>query len=294
MKRQATDKTTEKTMTTIDVQDEAKRIWDEMDAADSGNTDPVEIVAEGEQGTAQAAPTEALPEPTDDMNDPKMLRDKLANMEAMVQQLGGRLRNAEGHIGGLNSQLKSQLEAAKAVVKSGGDAPSAKELRDAQGDPEAMADLARDYPELAKALRPAMEATFSERFKELEKRLPTGVQEGGLTRQELNAFRSEMLVESSHKGWQEVVRGDEFKGWLSSSPREFQLLAASDAPADAIRLLDQFNESKKEVPLQKNQRLSSAAAMPTGQRSPARTKNVDDMTAQEFWRYQDQLDKQKA
>jgi hypothetical protein len=294
LNRQATDTTTEIFMT-VNIQDEAKRIWDEMDAADSGNTDPVEIVAEEEQGTAQAAPTKAPPAPTVDEDDPKVLRNKLANMEAMVQQLGGRLRNAEGHIGGLNSQLKSQLEAAKTVVKAGGDAPSANQIREAQGDPEAMADLARDYPELAKALRPAMEATFSERFRELEKRLPSAAQEeGGLTRKELQAFKSEMLVESSHKGWQAVVGGADFSSWLSSSPREHQLLAQSDAPADAIRLLDMYNEAKRDAPIQKQQRLSSAAAMPTGQRSPARTKNVDDMTAQEFWRYQDQLDKQKA
>lgn len=279
--------------TETNAQDEAKKIWDQLDSDDNGTTVADEPVEVAEEGTAQAAPQDSqAPAEVDD--DPKVLRNKLAGMEAMVQQLSGRLRNAEGHIGGLNSQLKSQLEAAKAVAKAGGDAPTAREIRDAQDSPEALAMLARDYPELAKALRPVMEATFSDRFADLEKRIPQGDSGASLNRSELEAFKAEMRVESRHPGWQDTVKGAEFIGWLQSSPRELQLLAASDEPTDAIRLLDKYSELKNAAPTQRTQRLSSAAAMPTGQRSAARTKNVDDMTPQEFWRYQDQLDKSKA
>lgn len=284
-------------MTDNNTQDEAKRIWAQLDSEDAGGSpapDDQSSDARELPGTAQAAPTLQEQAPAEEVDDQTALRNKLAGMEAMVQQLSGRLRNAEGHIGGLNSQLKSQLDAAKTLAQAGGDAPSAREIRDAQNNPEALAELARDYPELAKALAPAMEATFQARFAELEKRLPQGSQADSTNRQELEAFKSEMRVESRHPGWQETVKAAEFTGWLQSSPRELQLLAASTEPADAIRLLDKYSESRNSAPTQRTQRMNSAAAMPMGQRTQARTKNVDDMTPQEFWRYQDQLDKSKA
>jgi hypothetical protein len=284
-------------MTDNNTQDEAKRIWAQLDSEDAGDSPvPTGKLSDASElpGTAQAAPTLQAQAPAEEVDDQTALRNKLAGMEAMVQQLSGRLRNAEGHIGGLNSQLKSQLDAAKTLAQAGGDAPSAREIRDAQDNPEALAELARDYPELAKALAPAMEATFQARFAELEKRLPQGSQADSTNRQELEAFKSEMRVESRHPGWQETVKAAEFTGWLQSSPRELQLLAASNEPSDAIRLLDKYSESRNSAPTQRTQRMNSAAAMPMGQRTPARTKNVDDMTPQEFWRYQDQLDKSKA
>ena len=286
-------------MTTVsDAQLEAKKIWDQLDSDEASGT-----VFESEDRT-EATDTETAPAASDrdsaqqsapqEEDDVATLRQKLAGMEAMVNQLGGRLRNAEGHIGGLNSQVKQQLEAAKTVAAAGVDAPSAREIRAAQDSPEALAQIERDYPEFAKALRPAIEATLKDRFAELERRLPQGHSPQSDVAQEMQTFRAEMRVEARHPGWQETVKTSDFMGWMQNSPRELKLLAGSNEPADAVRLLDMYAESKKVVTNQRNQRLESAAAMPTGQRSTARTKNVDDMTPQEYWRYLDNLDKQKA
>ena len=130
---------------------------------------------------------------------------------------------------------------------------------------------------------------------ELEKRAPQqSSSEAGLSRQELDVFKAELKVETRHPGWQEKVAGAEFVGWLNNSPREMKMLAASDEHADAIRLRDLYEDSKKVAPSKTSQRLSSAAALPTGQRSQVRAKNVDEMSPQEYWRYLDQLDKSKA
>lgn len=286
-------------MTTVaNSQDEAKRIWDQMDSDDANG-----VVAEPEDRTddiaTETAPaasnrdsaTQAEPPEEDDV---ATLRQKLAGMEAMVNQLGGRLRNAEGHIGGLNSQVRQQIETARAATAAGVDAPSAREIRAAQDSPKAFAQIESDYPEFAKALRPAIEATMKDRFDEFEKRLPQNDSAQSTTAQELQTFKAEMRVESRHPGWQDTVKTSDFMGWMQNSPRELKLLAGSNEPADAVRLLDMYADSKKAVTPQRNQRLESAAAMPTGQRSQVRTKNVDDMSAQEYWRYLDNVDKQKA
>ena len=288
--------------TETNAQDEAKKIWDQLDSEDNGDSPlpQAEEKTETTEVTAEAATTTSEQStPTEDEDDPKVLRNKLAGMEAIINQLSGRLRNAEGHIGGLNSQVKSQIEAARKVEAAGAQAPSAGEIQAAQASPQALADLERDYPEFAKALKPAIEATMAHRMAEFERRLPqsqaqqvvNAMTTDVVTKQEIEAFKAELRVESKHPGWQEKVAGAEFVGWLQNAPREMKMLAGSNEPADAIRLLDVFAESKKVEPSKNAQRLSSAAAMPTGQRSAVRTKNVDDMSPQEYWRYLDQLDK---
>lgn len=286
--------------TETNAQDEAKKIWDQLEAEDNGES-PVlqaEEKSESAEVTADAATTTSeQTTPTEDEDDPKVLRNKLAGMEAIINQLSGRLRNAEGHIGGLNSQVKSQIEAARKVEATGAQAPTAGEIHAAQANPQALAELERDYPEFSKALRPAIEATMAHRMAEFEKRIPQSQAQQPVTdvvtKQEIEAFKAELKVESRHPGWQEKVAGAEFVGWLQNAPRELKMLAGSNDPSDAIRLLDVFEDAKSS-PSKTTQRLNSAAAMPTGQRSAVRTKNVDEMSPQEYWRYLDQLDKQKA
>jgi hypothetical protein len=275
-------------------QDEAKKIWDQLDAEDSGDATPVEQPARDEPVAERSATQVEQPQASEeDDNDPKKLREKLAGLESIVGQLTGRLRNAEGHIGGLNSQLKEQLKTAQKIDAAGGTAPTAAEISAAQSDPQALADLERDYPEFAKAVKGPMDALRTQ-MAELQSKIqqPPVQPDGFVSREEIAQLRSEMKVESKHEGWQETVNTPEFHGWVAGVPREVQMLAVSKDPKDAIRLLDLFSESRK--PRQTTQRHQAAAALPTGQRSTVRTKNVDDMTPQEYWRYLDDIDKSKG
>jgi len=296
--------TTEATQT-----DEAKKIWAAMDAEDSGTSVAVEpadiedIPTESSEVAASAAPDAEKVDTPEDTNDIKTLINKIAGLESMVSQQASRIRNAEGHIGGLNSQVKTALDAAKTkAVAAGDDAPSAKEIAAAQGDPQAFAKLSEEYPEFAKHLKPAMDATNSrlavlerqlkeEREAKAEQRAAPSV-----TTQDLDARDAAMAVEIKHPGWKNVVKQAEFHGFVATAPREVRLLASSDDPQDAIRLMDLYAESTAERPstTQRTQRLNSAAALPTGQRSTAKTKNVDEMNGAEYWRYLDQVDKQKG
>ena len=285
-------------------QEEAQKIWDQLDADESGraqpgsenqddhpqdqpaqdgSTDP----APAEQ--ADATPVSEAPAPSSE----QALMDKISGLESMLGQVTQRLRNAEGHIGGLGSQLKQQVQAAQQVTAKGGEAPTAGEIRAAQANPEKMDALKRDYPEFADA----MESALNERLSALEQRLSAQqpVQQTGVSVDEIARLRSEMAVEIRHPGWQDRVQTPEFVGWLQRQPREVQMLAASDSPQDAVRLLDLHGEATTSATSQRTQRLASAAAIPSG-RSGANTraKAVEDMTPQEYWAYLDQLDKQKA
>lgn len=285
-------------------QDEAKKIWDQLEAEDSGRAQP-EFSNEDppEPQLDQANPANPAPADVADANKggdevaapaEQALMDKISGLESMLGQVTQRLRNAEGHIGGLNSQLKQQVQMAQQVTARGGEAPTAGEIRAAQVNPEKMEALKRDYPEFADA----MESALNERLSALEQRLATQqqpAQQPGVSAAEIAALRSEMAVEIRHPGWKDRVQTPEFVGWLQRQPREVQMLAASDSPQDAVRLLDLHNEAATSVTSQRTQRLASAAAIPSGRSgSNTRAKAVEDMTPQEYWAYLDQLDKQKA
>lgn len=286
-------------------QDEAQKIWDQLDAEDSGRAQPVSESNDDphEQQPAQAYPADPAPAALADATQggdeeapsgEQALMDKISGLEAMLGQVTQRLRNAEGHIGGLGSQLKQQVQAAQQVTARGGEAPTAGEIRAAQANPEKMDALKRDYPEFADA----MESALNERLSALEQRLTAQQpvqQQPGISKDEIARLRSEMSVEIRHPGWQDRVQTPEFVGWLRRQPREVQMLAASESPQDAVRLLDLHSEASTSVTSQRTQRLASAAAIPSGRSgSNTRAKAVEDMTPQEYWAYLDQLDKQKA
>lgn len=278
-------------------QDAAQQIWDQLDAEDTGAAPAPQDTAREAAESAQVAPA-----PRADANPPgeapaptseQSLMDKISGLESMLGQVTQRLRNAEGHIGGLNGQVKQQLQMAQQVASKGLDAPSAKEIREAQSDPEAMRDLKRDYPEFAQA----MESALNERLSAMEKRLQAQhpvQQQAGVSQAEIQRLRAEMEVEVRHPGWGDRVQTPEFRGWLERQPREVQMLATSVSPRDAIRLLDLHDDATKTVTSQRTQRMNAAAAIPSGRsNSSVRQKAVEDMTPEEFWRYQDELDRQK-
>lgn len=287
-------------------QDEAQKIWDQLEAEESGRAQPPsdEPADPPAPQPAPAEPTEPAPAEQADATPPsdepaptseQALLDKISGLESMLGQVTQRLRNAEGHIGGLGSQLKQQVQAAQQVTAKGGEAPTAGEIRAAQTNPEKMDALKRDYPEFADA----MESALNERLSALEQRIaaqPQQVQQQpGVSSEDISRLRSEMAVEIRHPGWQDRVQTPEFVGWLQRQPREVQMLAASDSPQDAVRLLDLHGEATTSASSQRTQRLASAAAIPSGRSgSNTRAKAVEDMTPQEYWAYLDQLDKQKA
>lgn len=287
-------------------QDEAQKIWDQLEAEENGTAQPPQNAEETPPSDAPAddKPADAAPAEQADASKEgqppsheQILMDRIAGLEHMLGQVTTRLRNAEGHIGGLGSQLKQQQQVAAQVTARGGDAPSASEIREAHSSPAKMEALKKDYPEFADA----MESALNERLGALEQQIKAAQQQqpaqqpNGVSHEEIQRLRSEMAVEVRHPGWQERVQTPEFTGWLNRQPREVQMLAASESPQDAIRLLDLHSDAVKSATSNKTQRLSAAAAIPSGRSaSSGRGKAVEDMTPQEYWAYLDQLDRQKG
>jgi hypothetical protein len=286
---------------TVNPQDAAQKIWDQLDHEDAGRApatndevnpqdgtpSPAESTgtAPAQQADAAGASEDAAPSAE------QALLDKINGLESMLGQVTTRLRNAEGHIGGLGSQLKQQQQLAAQVSAKGGDAPSAGEIRAAQSNAKAMESLKRDYPEFAEA----MEAALTEQMQAMRAAMPQTQQQPGVMPEEIARLRSEMAVELRHPGWQDRVQTPEFVGWLQRQPREVQMLAASESPQDAVRLLDLHTNAASTATSQRTQRLSAAAAIPSGRSgSSARAKAVEDMSPQEYWRYLDELDRKKG
>lgn len=280
-------------------QEEAQKIWAQLDAEDSGKAPIADDGQPTERHSAEANPTDFAPAQGADANtageeetqtSESVLLDKISGLETMLGQVTQRLRNAEGHIGGLGSQMKQQLQTAQQVAVKGGEAPTPGEIRAAQTNPRAMESLKRDYPEFAEA----MEAALNEQLSAIRASMPQPQQQG-VTPEEMSRMRNEMVVEVRHPGWQDRVRTTEFMGWVQRQPREVQMLAASESPQDAVRLLDLHSEAMSSATSQRTQRLNSAAAIPSGRSGGnVRQKAVEDMSPQEYWRYLDELDRQKG
>lgn len=287
-------------MTTATQTEDPKRIWEQLDAEDSGAPAPAAAPDQTDPADSSAAAPVAAVEnassneqPANHNDDIQSYRDKIAGLETMVQQLSGRVRNAEGHIGGLSSQLKQQVQAAQAVQAKGGDAPSASEIRKAQADPEAFSRLKEDYPEFAAALEPALDHLVKSELQKIQASLKPSEREQIDVAALTEGIRRELTVEVRHPGWKKEVKTPEFVGWLQRTPREVQMLAASDDPEDAVRLLDLYKAPKAKQATTQTAGIQAAAALPTGRSSGVRQKSVDDMTPQEYWAYLDSIDKQQ-
>jgi hypothetical protein len=300
--------------------EERQRLWDEMDQAD-GEKPTVKPIVD-EESSAPSKPVEREPtaepaaeaaevagkgpasdepkaaeEAADDAQQedpyaglPQVIKDELAGLKSQVESLNKRTRQAEGKLGELNGKL--QQTAARQVRAAGGDAPSASEIREAQGDAHATKQLLEDYPEFGAAMIAALNEQLEQRLARQQpaperEQAPAGVSPADLAR-----LRAEMRIERVHEGWQETVASPAFDGWMQRQQREVQMLAESTDPADAIRLLDLYVESRKARHTQQ-QAQHSAAAIPSGKPATrsARGKPVEEMTREEYWNYLDQIDK---
>lgn len=232
---------------------------------------------------------------------PQAAKDEILGLKTLVTQLGTRMRNAEGHIGGINHQLKEQVRAAQQATAGGHNAPTAAQLAAAQGNDSALAKLKSEYPEFGDALEKVLEerigTTRQAQPQQQQEAQPDLQQAEQLSPQEVlqrvDQMQREFAVESRHPGWQERVKTPGFIGWLGRQDREVQMLAASRAPQDAIRLLDLHAGSTKQGVTHRQQRLDAAAAIPDGRASAARPKPIEQMTKAEYWAYLDSLDSQK-
>lgn len=180
-----------------------------------------------------------------------------------------RLRNIEGHIGGITSKLDTAISTAKtAAEKKGADAPSKTQVQAAMADPEAWTRLKEDFPDWAgpmekelNAIRAQLAATGG--TVDVEKVRQSIAPDLKAVAREAREFAK---VDIKHEGWEETVKTPQFADWLGTQPADVKALADSDRGSDAIKLLDAYTAHQAEAGKKtgkKTDRLA-AAAVPDG------------------------------
>lgn len=304
--------TTEKEVSLSD-DPQAQELWDQIEAEERGDAAPP---PKDEPGTAAAAAEvvddagpahQADPAPEDDpyAGLPQKVRDEIFGLRNTVQQLSGRVRNAEGHIGGLRTQLQRDLQAAAtAAAKAGSDAPTSEQIGAASKSPAALAKLVEDYPEFGGAVKEAMDAQAQEiaALRETITRRPQ-VDEGQATAA-LKDQLIDLTIRTKHPAWKQDVTAPDFDQWVARQPREVQALRNSNDPEDVIRLLDirTAQTQAKTLVEQKQDRATQqrrtnalrAAGIPAGRSAASiASKDLDALSPEELWRHLDEVESAK-
>lgn len=275
-------------------EEELQRMWDEELTADkSAASDPVP--EEPVQETPETPEvTEQVPETPDPVAELAEIKKSLEKFDALER----RLRNTEGHIGGISSkieQMHNEVRAAKAVADQTA-GPSQKQIDDAAKSLEKWNRLKVDYPEWGEAFeellesRKAPEAPDINALREQMSR-DLSAQLSEKIRSEIAAEFEQKLVDVAHRGWRTLVNTDEFRQWFSTQDEETQRLSQSPKAADAIEMIDRFksakptlNKTAAEIEAERRGKLKAAAVLPRGG-SATPNKTPDQMTDAEYWDY---------
>lgn len=241
------------------------------------NAETQEVVTPEPEKVPEPQQKEAKPDPMQE------LRDLIAKQNELIEKQGQRLRNAEGHIGGLNhtqKQLSETLAASKAASQKVAEAPTQAQVEDAIESPDEWKALKADFPDWASATEKYMDARM--------RKLPA-VDVDGLQKRVAEQIKGETesvrkeIIESSldavFPDWKSDINSPAFAEWRSKQPPEIEALAASAKVGDAARMLKLYAESKAVKPspqVQANairQKRIEAAISPkgTGGYAPSRT-----------------------
>lgn len=241
---------------------------------ESGYTDdnaaekpPVEEVAEV---TPEPEVKEEIKEEVAETPKPDPLVEVLSRFDKMEH----RLRNTEGHIGGLNHNLKQMQEtlaASKAASQQVSDAPTQEQVKEAMANPKEWDELKSDFPEWASATEKFMDARLSKvpavdetKIRELEQKLNN--ETATLRKESIDATLDAVLPD-----WDLEVKTPEFSKWMESQSDDVKALAASNSIRDAAKMLRLFSTHKaRSVPEPKpsnvaaRQKRIEAAVTPKG------------------------------
>lgn len=217
---------------------------------------------------------------------PQSIRDNLT----AVSGVSNRLRNIEGHIGGLTSQtkeIKAALTAAKtAAVAAGGDTPTDAQVAAATTG-EKWKQMKEDFPEWADAME---ERIGSIRGSAVDvDGIAKKVTEGfapALAGVEMRA-RQFARVDMVHEDWENTVNTPEFSTWLQGQPDDIKALSSSAFAKDAIKLLNTYadHSKPKDTPaappakLTPQDRLATAVTPTRGNGQPIRTEPTEQEAA---------------
>lgn len=221
--------------------------------------------------TAEATPAaEATPEPTI-----KDVLERIAALEANAQSVPEQIHKLAGHLGGMKSQLNALATAKAAAQAKGADVPTDREVQAALSNPEEWKRLKEDFPEWAGPV----EAEFAALRKEIAAQRapqPQPVDVDRIRAEAVEEAEERMALRQQHPNWKQDVKTPEFHAWLKAQNAETQALAGSRMAVDAIKLLDGYEEHRKQAQAkqakkQEDQRRLERAVAPKGGAQPVST-----------------------
>ena len=233
--------------------DAAAQQNDSADKPDNSHIEP-----DSADDTAPVAPAA---DPAADAEDelaglPQSVRAKLAAFD----QLAARLRNVEGHVGGINSQLK------QIAHKPAPQAPAVSDTPAPQGmTGEKWQRLQEDFPEVAEALA-----------EQLQQVRQTGAQPGVSLQdveQRIDQARRDVqfeLIEERHPDWQTELQSADARAWLQTlSPDELHDFRSTERATVVNGYLDRFKAHREQAKAaaqtrQNRERIARDAVAPTG------------------------------
>lgn len=258
---------------------------------------PAQAAATTEQAPAAAATVVAVAAPAPDpwKDVPPVIRQKLESIEDAT---GKRLRNIEGHIGGVVSSLKevkTAMDAARAASDAGRAAPTTTQIAAAAHSTEKWNRLKGDFPEWTEAVE---ERLAAERAAAPKPTAPV-VDVDGITRRVSDRFvdavaskheeivsqaEERALVRMRHPAWKSTVKTPEFSTWLKAQPDEVRKLTASESADDAVKVLDGYETHRKtaldaDKKRQASEKRLQGALVPAGTAGAPATAGISDADA---------------
>lgn len=208
---------------------------------------------------APEVPIAPPPPPPDEWaNVPKVVKDELAALRKMPEQI----RHLAGHIGGMKSQIEQYVAVARQTAKTGADAPTRQQITAATGSSKKWKELHEMYPEWSEGTAEYVHEYVDSRVAQLKEQTPS-VDPEAIRKQVTEQVTGELtasfatrleeatetayamaVVENKHPGWRKRVKTEEFKQWRVKQAPELQALAESYDPDDAITMLDHFETDR--------------------------------------------------
>ena len=281
--------------------EDLQKMWDEEVAGETPAAETPPQPPATRSGEAENLQDDAGGQPAaNDEAEPPLPQDPMDEIRArlgVLDRLEQRVRNTEGHIGGLTSELgtfRKELKAAAtaAAATAPGAAPNQTQIAAAAKNLAKWESLKSDFPEWADAIDERLGANVQPKVNVDEIRQQVAAELTPRLKAEIEASMEPRLVDVAHRGWRMLVNTPDFVQWINAQPENVRQLAASPKADDAIDLLDRYKETRKvlpktseEIAAERQARLRQAANTPRGQGANTPRRSADDMTDEEYWAY---------
>lgn len=265
-------------------QDTSQADWDAVAAERAGaettpTPAPETLPTETPVGTTEAAAPEPKPEEPSSLSAEE--RNQLNQLLKEFPSLVNELKATKGRVGALQSEL------AKRQAQPAADAPSSTQVAAAAKDPEKWASLKKDFPEWGEGIEAFVDARVGALPKNSGLAKEDVEQQVAAATAGLQQSFEKALIGLKHQDWETTVNTDDFGNWLSAQKPEVQALAQSTKGADAIRMLDLFEEHRKTpvADVRQSRKATLAAAVTAKPGAAVPVKSFDDMSPTEQWNY---------